>query len=72
MPWVGARVITGSMIAAKRVDDYTIEFRRGREGVLSERIVRTVSRDGKTMTMKFTTPRPGGGSDTGGSVFVKQ
>ena len=73
MPTMGRpNAIVGTMTAAKRVNDYTIEFRQGRDGVLSDKIVRTVSPDGNTMTTTITRSRPDGSAEAGRRVHLKQ
>jgi hypothetical protein len=69
---VGAAVIRGTMTAARQVDDHTIEFTQSRDGVVSGKNVRTVSADGKTLTVTTTTVGPNAGGEPSVSVFVRQ
>jgi hypothetical protein len=72
MPVVGSAVISGTMIAAKVVDDRTIEFTQSREGVVSDKSVRQLSADGKTLTATSTTVGPNASAEPSVSVYVKQ
>jgi hypothetical protein len=69
---VGAAVIAGTMTAAKRVDDRTLEFTQSREGVVSGKSVRQVSADGKTLTDTNTTVGPNASAEPSVIVYVKQ
>jgi hypothetical protein len=69
---VGAGTIPGTMIAAKRVDDYTIEFTNSREGVTTGKSVRKVSPDGKIMTVTNTNLGPNASAEPTIIVNVKQ
>jgi hypothetical protein len=72
VPMTAPTAIPDTAIAAKVIDDYTIEFRQGRQGQLLDKDVRTISKDGKTITSKFTMNRAEGGSTTGVRTYVKQ
>jgi len=70
-PVVGRSVLPGTTSAAKVVDEHTIEFTQSREGVVAGKSVRTVSADGRTLTVTNTTVGPNAGEPSV-VVFVKQ
>ena len=71
-PVEGPAVITGTAIAAKPVDEHTIEFTQSREGVETGKSVRTVSADGKTLAITNTAVGPNAGKEPSVAVFIKQ
>jgi hypothetical protein len=72
VPHVGSNVISGTMTAAKQVDDRTIEFTLSRGDAATDKSVRTVSVDGKTMTVTNTRIASKDSDDPATSVWVKQ
>jgi hypothetical protein len=72
VPHVGSNVISGTTTAAKQVDDRTIEFTLSRGNVASVKNVRTVSADGKTMTVTSTNIGPHASDEPVTTVWVKQ
>ena len=71
-PVTGPAVIPGTMIAAKIVNDRTIETASSREGVVTGKATLVISADGKTMTSTFTSLGPNAGSEPGVVVYEKQ
>ena len=71
-PVVGSGVIAGTMIAAKPLDDRTIEFTNSREGVVYGKSVRQLSTDGKMLTVTNTTVGPNASTEPSVFVYVKQ
>jgi hypothetical protein len=71
-PVTGPAVISGTMIAAKIVNDRTIETTGSREGVVTGKGTLVISTDGKTMTSTFTSLGPNAGSAPGVVVYEKQ
>jgi hypothetical protein len=71
-PVTGPAVISGAMIAAKIVDDRTIETTSSREGVVTGKATLVISTDGKTLTSTFTSLGPNAGSEPGVVVYEKQ
>ena len=71
VPVVGPAVLPGSMIAAKAIDDTTMEFTMSREGVVTGKSVRRVSADGKTLTVTFTSLGPNASKEPTIIVFTK-
>ena len=69
---IGRTTVDGTMTAAKRLDDRTIEFTNSREGVVSGTSVRQVSADGRTLTVTYTTVGPNANAGPSVSVYVKQ
>ncbi len=72
VPVVGLAVIPGSMVAARQTSPSTIEFSNSREGIETGKTVRTISADGKTMTVTSTELGANTGKDPFVQVFVKQ
>jgi hypothetical protein len=72
MPVVGAAVIAGTMTAAKRVDDRTLEFTQSRDGVVSGKSIQQLSADGKTLTVTETSVGPNASAEPSVIVYVKQ
>jgi hypothetical protein len=70
-PVVGRSVLPGTTSAAKVVDEHTIAFTQSREGVVAGKSVRTVSADGRTLTVTNTTVGPNAGEPSV-VVFMKQ
>jgi hypothetical protein len=69
---IGRNVISGSMIAAQQTNDHTIEFIENRDGVPTARSVRTLSADGKTLTVTTTNIGPDASGAPSIVVYVKQ
>jgi hypothetical protein len=72
VPVVGPAVIRGIMVAAKPMDDHTIEITQTREGVTTAKGVSTVSADGKTLTVTVTPMGPNASPEPSTIVYVKQ
>lgn len=72
VPVVGLAVIPGSMVAAKQTNSSTIEFSNSREGTETGKTLRTISADGKTMTVTSTELGANSGKEPFVQVYVKQ
>ena len=72
VPVVGDAVISGTMTAVRLVDASTLEFTNSREGTVTGKSVRTVSADGKLMTVTNTQLGPNASKEPQISVFVRQ
>jgi hypothetical protein len=72
VPVLGLAVIPNSMVAARQTNGSTLEFTNSREGVETGKTVRTLSADGKTMTVTSTELGSAAGKDPFVQVFVKQ
>jgi hypothetical protein len=68
----GLAVIAGSMIAAKMADERTIETTSSRLGVVTDRGKRTVSSDGKMLTVTALNVGPNASTEPSVRVYVKQ
>jgi hypothetical protein len=71
-PQTGPTVLPGIMVAAKQVDDYTIEFTLTREGTVTSRAIRKVSPDGRTMTVTTTTFGPNSNPQPVTTTWIKK
>jgi hypothetical protein len=71
-PLTGAAVIPNMMVAAKQIDDRTIETTQSREGAVSGTQRMTLSADGKTMTITTTMIATAGTREPTVRVFEKQ
>jgi hypothetical protein len=71
-PVVGDAVISGTMNAVRQVDASTLEFTQSRRGTVSGKSVRTVSPDGKTMTVTTTNYGPNASKEPVVAIFIKQ
>jgi len=72
IPVTGPAVISGTTIAAKIVNDRTIETISSREGVVTGKGTSVISPDGKMLTSTFTSLGPNAGSEPGVVVYEKQ
>jgi hypothetical protein len=72
VPVVGSGVIAGLMVSAKAVDDHTISFTERRDGAIIQRVVRTVSPTGTTLTVTATPVVPNAAPESSITVYVKQ
>ncbi len=72
VPVLGDAVISGTMTAVRQVDASTLEFTNSREGTVTGKSVRTVSADGKLMTVTNTQLGPNASKEPQVSVFVRQ
>jgi hypothetical protein len=72
VPVNGPGVIAGGMIAAKQVDDRTIETTSSREGVITGRGKRALSADGRTLTVTAFNVGPNASKEPSVTVYVKQ
>lgn len=72
VPVVGLAIIPNSMVAARQTDPSTLEFTNSREGVETGKTVRTLSADGKTMTVTSTELGSAAGKEPFVQVYVKQ
>jgi hypothetical protein len=72
VPVIGAGVIAGTMTAAKRVDDRTLEFTQSRDGIVSGKSIQQLSADGKTLTVTETSVGPNASAEPSVIVYVKQ
>jgi hypothetical protein len=68
----GLAVIAGSMIAATMADERTIETTSSRLGVVTARGTRTVSSDGKMLTVTVLNVGPNASTEPSVTVYVKQ
>lgn len=68
----GPAVIAGSMISAKMADMQTIETTSSRLGVVTDRGTRTVSSDGKMLTVTALNVGPNASTEPSVRVYVKQ
>jgi hypothetical protein len=66
----GPTVIAGSMVAARTIDDHTLEETNSRQGVVTGKAVYSVSADGKILTITFS--QVGGGTEPSVQVFEKR
>jgi hypothetical protein len=71
VPFTGPTTFSNTVVAAKQIDDRTIELTQSRGGVVLTTRKQTISADGKTMTITLL---PAGANAAGPSteVFVKQ
>jgi len=72
VPVVGLSVIPNSMVAARQTNPSTLEFTNSREGIETGKTIRTLSADGKTMTVTTTDLSPTASKEPFVSVYVKQ
>lgn len=68
----GPAVIAGSMISAKMSDERTIETTSSRLGVVTGHGKRTVSSDGRTLTVTALNVGPNASTEPSVTVYVKQ
>jgi hypothetical protein len=71
-PLIGPAVIPGTMVAAKQVNPSTIEMTNSREGVDTRKSTRTLSSDGKTLTVTDIAFGPTASKEPSVSVYLKQ
>lgn len=72
VPVSGPAVMSATTVAAKQVDDHTIELTQSREGVVTGTTKITISPDGKSMTYTIMTVAPGAGREPTIEVYEKQ
>jgi hypothetical protein len=69
---MGQAVISGTMIAYKRIDDHTLASTSSRNGVVTGNSTVALSADGKVMTVTTTRVGPNAGKEPSVSVYDKQ
>lgn len=68
----GPAVITGGMIAARIIDDHTVELTSSRQGAVSAKSIYSISNEGKVLTVTDTTIGPEGNREPSVRIFEKQ
>jgi hypothetical protein len=68
----GPAVISGTMIAYKRIDDHTLVSTSSRNGVVTANSTLTLSPDGKVLTVTSTQVGPNAGKEPSVTVYGKQ
>jgi hypothetical protein len=71
-PLVGPAVIPGTMVAAKQVNPSTVQITNSREGIETGKSTRTLSSDGKTLTVTDIAFGPTASKERSVSVYIKQ
>jgi hypothetical protein len=72
VPVTGAAVISNMMVAAKQINDHTIETTQSREGTVSGKQTLTLSADAKTLTISTTSISATGSREPTIRVFEKK